>query len=129
MLRKVKKNVLQVTKWLLETMLIKKAKASLLQSHNTETCNITVNEFFILSNSASFHVMFDEDGLCCTKWLGKTFERMCLFEFFPTVDTSKQKKHSSMTSMNSMYTWSLFIMEQLFVAIQTISPMESGMIG
>jgi len=60
----------------------------------------------------------------------KTFERMCLFEFFPTyVDTSKQKNHSSMTSMNSMYTWSIFVMEQLFVAIQTISPMESGMIG
>ena len=58
-------------KWLLETMLIKKAKALLLQSCNTETCNITVNEFSNLPNLASFHVMFDEDGLCHTKWLEK----------------------------------------------------------
>ncbi len=43
--------------------------------------------------------------------------------------SKKIKNHSSMTLMNSMYTWSIFVMEQLFVAIQTISPMESGMIG
>ncbi len=35
----------QVTKWLLETMLIKKAKASLLCSCNAETCHISVHEF------------------------------------------------------------------------------------
>ena len=81
-------------KWLLETMLIKKAKASLLRPQQTETCDTTVNEFSNLPNSASFHVIFDEDGLCRAKWLEKkTFERSRLFEFLSShMDTSKQEK-------------------------------------
>jgi len=71
MLRKVKNVCFTGDKMVIGNNANQKAKASLLQSRNTETCNITVNEFSNLPNLASFHIMFDEDGLCRTKWLKK----------------------------------------------------------
>ena len=94
MLRKVKNVCFTGDKMVIGNNANQKVKVSLLQSWNTETYNITVNEFSNLPNLAWFHIMFDEDGLCRTKWLEKkTFERSRLFEFFSSyVDTSKQKK-------------------------------------
>jgi len=63
--------VSQVTKHLLENMLIKKAHQSLLQSREEKTSHTTNNLFSKLPNSASFHVTFDENGVCLPVWCGK----------------------------------------------------------
>jgi len=51
--------------------LIKKAYQSLQQSQTTEICDEHNNAFSYLPNSASFRILFDDDGNCVTKWLGK----------------------------------------------------------
>jgi len=63
--------VSQVMKRVLETVLIKKAKQALLRSRTEESEESHSYEFSKLSNSASFHIMFDDDGKCLPKWLGK----------------------------------------------------------
>jgi len=65
--------VSQVTKRLLETALIKKAKLALLRSRQLDTVETSTNVFSTLPNSASFHITFDEHGICLKKWLGKKY--------------------------------------------------------
>ena len=68
--------VSQVTKRVLETVLIKKAKQALLRSRTEESEESHSYEFSKLSNSASFHITFDDDGKCLPKWLGKPHLKM-----------------------------------------------------
>jgi len=65
--------VSQVTKHLLETVLIKKAKQSLSLSCVVNKVEPAVDMFSNLPNSPSFHVTFDDNGVCVPKWMGKKY--------------------------------------------------------
>ena len=63
----------QVTKCLLETVLINKAKEALLQSRELKPVASKPDKFSLLPNSASFCLTFDDEGLCFPEWLGKKY--------------------------------------------------------
>ena len=63
--------VSQVTKRVLESTLIKKAKQALSQSRNESFQDKPDAGFSNLPNSASFHVTFNGNGQCIPNWLGK----------------------------------------------------------
>jgi len=63
----------QVTKRLLETVLINKAKEALLRSRQLKPVSSKPDIFSMLPNSASFRLTFDDDRLCFLEWLGKKY--------------------------------------------------------
>jgi len=65
--------VSQVTKRLLETVLINKAKQALSRSHEANSVINKPDMFSILPNSASFCLAFNNEGLCFPEWLGKKY--------------------------------------------------------
>jgi len=65
--------VSQVLKHLLETVLIKKAKQSLLHSRVVDNVENVDNVFSALPNLPSFHIAFDDNGLCVPTWMGKKY--------------------------------------------------------
>jgi len=65
--------VSQVTKRLLETVLIEKAKQALQHSHEVDIVEKSVDDFSNLPNSTLFHVTFNNNGVCVPKWLGKKY--------------------------------------------------------
>jgi len=54
-------------------MLIKKAHLLLLHSHSIPNAEKMSNDFSSLPNSAAFHIIFDENGVCVPTWLGKKY--------------------------------------------------------
>jgi len=71
--------VSQVTKRLMETVLIKKTKQSLQHSHEIDMVEKSVNDFSNLPISASFCITFKDNGTCVPRWLGKNIFRKVLF--------------------------------------------------
>jgi len=89
--------VSQVTKRLLENMLIKKAHQSLLRSCEEKANPTTNNLFSKLPNSASFHVTFDENGVCLPVWCGKKYlQEKVVFnsDVMRWIENSNKKKNS-----------------------------------
>jgi len=63
--------VSQVSKHMLETVLIWKAKQSLSYSCVVDTVHNVVDDTFSkLPNSPSFHVVFHDKGVCILRWIG-----------------------------------------------------------
>jgi len=125
--------VSQVTKYVLETVLIKKAKQALLRLRKNDSEETHAYEFLKLSNSASFHVTFDDNGKCVPKWLGKLHlqENVQLDSVLLSWIYLLKKNKSSFfsKSVNSLFTLNTSGTEQFSDAIQIIAQMVNGMIG
>jgi len=65
--------VSQVTKRVLGSTFTKKAKQALMRLCSVELEEKPPIDFSNLPNSASFHVSFNDNGVCVTKWLGKKY--------------------------------------------------------
>jgi len=125
--------VSQVTKCVLDTVLIKKVKQALLCSRTEESEESHLYEFSKLSNSASFHITFDDDGKCLPKWLGKPhlkndvqLESVLLHWLYLS---KKNKTSIFMKFLSFLCIWNIQGMGKYSDVIQTIAQMANGMIG
>jgi len=124
--------VSQVTKRLMETVLIKKAKQSLQHSCEIDMVEKSDNDFLNLPNSASFHITVEDNSACVPRWLGKKHlqESITLNSDLLTwiQSSNRNKKSFFMIWKNFMCTCSTCKMELFFVVIQIINQMVNDMI-
>jgi len=125
--------VSQVSKCMLETVLIWKAKQSLSHSCVVDTVdNVVDNTFSKLPNSPSFHVVFNDKGICIPRWIGKNiYERVCIWIQFSSHGLNIPKRISNLFfEIDEFYVHLEYVQNGVrFDAIPITRPKENGMIG
>jgi len=100
-------------KRLLEMALIKKAKEALLCSCEVDTIENSVPMFSNLPNSASFHIVFNDNDRCIPKWMDKKYLQenvqlnSALLDWIQS--SKKNKTHSFIRWMSFMCTFCICI--------------------